>query len=223
MDAGEIYAETRGRIVQLVAGRPEGDLDRMVPATPAWRVRDVVAHLTGGCDDILAGRLDGVTTEPWTAAQVDKRKGTPLDAVLAEWAELSPRIEDQLRQFGEVMGALVADIATHEQDLRGALQQPGARDSAGMDFGLQLLVSWLDGRLEEHGLGLRVRAANQEWEVGKGAPGATVTAPDAYELNRALLGRRSRAQVAAWEWDAEPSPYLDAFFTFPPRDTDLVE
>jgi hypothetical protein len=186
-------------------------------------VRDVVCHLTGACADVLAGRLEGVTTEPWTAAQVDARRDTPFAAVLAEWAELSPSIEDRLRQFAQLMGAMVADIATHEQDLRGALGEAGARDSAGMDFGLQLFIAGLDTRLKEKSLGLRLYAGNQEWEVGEGAPAATVTAPDAFELNRALLGRRSRAQVTAWDWDGDPTPFLETFFTFGPTGTDLIE
>jgi uncharacterized protein (TIGR03083 family) len=223
MDAGAIYADTRGRIVQLVQGLSADDLARAVPATPRWTVRELVCHLTGVCADVVEGRLDGVTTEPWTAAQVDARRDRSLDEVLTEWSEWSPEVEDRLRQFGQVMGAMVADVATHEQDLRAALGPPGGRESAGMDFALQMLVGALDARLKEKGLALGLRAGNQEWEVGEGDPKATVTAPDVYELNRALNGRRSRAQVAGFAWAGDPDPYLDLFSIFPAAETDQLE
>ena len=41
-----------------------------VPCTPAWTVRDVLSHVAGIPDDALNGRLDGVTTEPWTSTIV---------------------------------------------------------------------------------------------------------------------------------------------------------
>jgi len=59
--------------------------------------------------------------------------------------------------------------------------------------------------------------------VGTGDPGATVTAPDAYALARALIGRRSRSQVADFDWVGEPAPYLGTFAIFPMSETDQVE
>jgi hypothetical protein len=38
---------------------------RIVPACPQWTVHDVVAHLAGGCGDVLAGDIEGVTTAAW--------------------------------------------------------------------------------------------------------------------------------------------------------------
>ena len=43
---------------------------------------------------------------------------------------------------------------------------------------------------------------------------ATVTTT-AHELFRALYGRRSRAQIEAWDWTNDPAPYLDAGLPFP--------
>ena len=56
----------------------------------------------------------------------------------------------------------------------------------------------------------------------------TVTAP-VFEIFRAVAGRRSRAQVAAFGWDGgtasfEPGPYLDTFCVFGPlREQDLYD
>lgn len=59
--------------------------------------------------------------------------------------------------------------------------------------------------------------------AGSSEPGATVTAPDAYELLRCLYSRRSRAQVAALAWDDDPQRYLDTFGRFPFAEQDIIE
>ena len=45
------------------------------PATPQWRVHDVLAHLVGVPDDVVHGRMDGLASDAWTQAQVDARAG----------------------------------------------------------------------------------------------------------------------------------------------------
>ena len=84
----------------MVQGLSPDELEATVPATPAWRVRDVVAHLSGNLDDILAGNLDGVATDPWTAVQVDKRSDRSVEEILAEWSENGPKVEAVINDFG---------------------------------------------------------------------------------------------------------------------------
>ena len=43
------YAAVRARVTVLVL---EGDPEMPVPACPGWRVRDVVGHLAGLCEDL---------------------------------------------------------------------------------------------------------------------------------------------------------------------------
>ena len=69
-DYARMYSDLRHRVVGVVQDADRPALDTMVPAAPEWRVRDVVAHLSGVCADIVNGNLDGVTTDPWTAVQV---------------------------------------------------------------------------------------------------------------------------------------------------------
>ena len=69
------YRELRERVTELLADRTDAELEQVAPATPAWRVRDVVAHMAGVCDDIMNGNMAGVATDAWTQAQVDKRAG----------------------------------------------------------------------------------------------------------------------------------------------------
>ncbi|MBV8693285.1 MAG: maleylpyruvate isomerase family mycothiol-dependent enzyme, partial [Actinobacteria bacterium] len=120
------------------------------------------------------------------------------------------------------MGFLIADIGEHEHDIRGAIRQAGHRDSAAVQAGTQVMTGGVDRMLKGANLGLRIRSGNQEWELGAGEPGATVTV-DPFELYRALAGRRSPQQVAQWKWDGDPSQYFGLMSVFPLRATDLVE
>jgi hypothetical protein len=84
------------------------------------------------------------------------------------------------------------------------------------------MVSGVSRKLSGANLGLRLRSANQEWELGEGEPGASV-AVEPFELFRALAGRRSPRQVAQWKWQGDPGPYFGLISIFPLRATDLVE
>jgi hypothetical protein len=148
---------------------------------------------------------------------------------------------------------VVADLAVHEHDVRGALDQPGARSSAAvslaMEFLLQAIVSPGASAL---GLGpLEIRTEGGCSTIGSdsgasgdpdtaiaatiageerlaeqpcGAPVGSVSAPT-FELFRALTGRRSAAQIRTLDWSVEPGPFLALFdlWPFTLRDTDLIE
>src|SRR5205814_115350 len=81
--------------------------------------------------------------------------------------------------------------------------RPGERDGAALDFAVQKVMAGLHRRLDAAGApALRLVAGNQEWTVGTGEPAATVSA-DGYEFLRAMIGRRSRAQIAALAWEGD--------------------
>jgi uncharacterized protein (TIGR03083 family) len=128
---GDAYRQVRERVRAVVRETGDDRLDRPSPATPRWTVHDVLAHLVGVTADAVEGRLDGVATDAWTQAQVDRRRGRTVGELLAEWDDYGPRFEalmDALPQ--EVSGQAVFDAVTHEHDLRCALGRPGARDRA---------------------------------------------------------------------------------------------
>jgi len=221
-DFGAIYAETRQRIADLTSGLSQEQLELQAPATPGWRVRDIVGHLTGGAADFVSGNLEGAGGEAWTAAQVAARRDTAYDDVIAEWEKASAQVEPAFEGGPPQMGFLIADIGEHEHDIRGALRQAGSRDSAAVEAGTQVMVGSVSHRLTGAGVALRIRSGNQEWELGEGEPGATVSV-EPFELFRALAGRRSITQVAQWKWDGDPGPYFGLMSVFPLRATDLVE
>lgn len=224
---GSIYAEGRVRLTDLVTSNDPEGRTKPVPGCPEWSVRDVIAHVTGVCADVLAGRMDGVTTEPWTAAQVTTRKDTPLPEILAEWAEVAPQVEAMAPHFpSRVDEQWVLDLTTHEQDIRGALGAPGARDAAGLLVGVDFAATVaLAASIQGRGLpALRVIAGDKDWVLGDGEPAARVEGSP-FELLRSMTGRRSAAQIRGLQWDGDVDAFLPAFefgpFTLP--QADLVE
>ena len=217
-DYAQTYRDTRGRVIGLVRGLDDDQLEMFAPATPEWRVRDIVAHLTGVCADVTAGNLAGVATDAWTGKQVDDRRAVPFEQVLREWAEKGTAVEAAVPNFPEVaMAQMITDTATHEQDVRGALDAPGARDSEAVDIAARWGAQMLDGSQP-----LRLETEAGQLMVGDGTPVATVEA-SRFELLRAMTGRRSLDQMRAYGWEGAPCPERLVLPIFTPRADALVE
>jgi uncharacterized protein (TIGR03083 family) len=220
------YRELRLRVTDLLRDRPDVVLEQLAPATPGWRVRDIVAHLGGVCDDIANGNLDGVATERWTGAQVQQRRDWSFERVLEDWSEHAAVVEPMMNSIGLPMGQMVFDAWSHEQDVRGAIGEPGAREGPAADLSFRWFVATNRAAAPpaEGGPGaLLLITDDGEYTLGAGEPVTTVRT-SRYEFLRAVTGRRSRAQIRALETDG---PELDGiiFFHefFTPAATDIVE
>jgi len=225
-DPGAAYAEGRQRLTALLADTDEAVGRTPVPACPDWAVADVIAHLTGICADVLAGNMEGVATDSWTEAQVSARRTRALDDVLGEWSEVAPQVEAMAGQFGPTGYQWVADLATHEHDVRGALGVPGGRDSVATGIGVDFMVTGFLEGVEGRGLApLAVRAGDQERRSRSDVEPAAVLVVEPFEVLRALTGRRSIEQVRALDWQGDPGPYLPAlqWGPFSPREDPLLE
>lgn len=220
----EAYRALRERVTAMLRDADPAQCDAVAPATPEWRVRDVLAHMVGVNADILAGTLEGVGTDPWTQAQVDARAHASVAAMLDEWNEISPAVEEIAPSFGTATGQWLFDACTHEHDLRNALGVPGARDSEAV----VLSYGWSTDRVDDV---LRARgAAGVELVTESGTKVVGVSGLTAavrtthFEVVRALTGRRSRAQVEAYGWDGPPQPDVFASLgLFTLRSDDFVE
>jgi uncharacterized protein (TIGR03083 family) len=209
-DVGAAYAEGRRRLTELVADLDDEGAAAPVPTCPQWSVHDVVAHLTGVCADVLAGRLDGVGTDPWTDAQVAARRGTPTREVLAEWNEVAPAVEAMAKDFGAAGYQWVGDQATHEHDVRGALDRPGARDSEAIAVGLRFMVPGFLREVADRDLpALELRAGGRTWTSGD-EPAARLDL-EPFEALRAICGRRSPDQLRRLPWTGDAETYIPAF------------
>ena len=204
------YAELRERVTALVCDLAPAELERPAPATPGWRVRDVLAHMVGVTDDIVNGRFDGIASDPWTEAQVEKRRVVPLGDLLGDWAHYGPQFEALLGDApAAVAGQALFDGMTHEQDVRHAVARPGARDGDVMT----LSWSWIvDARTSAGATAIRLVSEHDDDIAGAGEPRATVRAPR-FELLRAMTGRRTPEEITGYQW--EPAPDLELLLAAP--------
>lgn len=217
-DLAQLYHDTRERLSGLVLGLNDDELAAPVPTCPDWSVSDVMYHLLAGVEDVLAGRLTGPPSDAETAAQVARHRGTPVPSVIQTWAGLAAPFEELIDRA--TVWPAVLDLASHEQDIRGALGRPGARDSDVVRRGAERLVTLLRPPVP-----IRVVCEDVEIRVGPHEAGLPelVLRTTRFDAFRWRLGRRSRAQVLGYEWSADPTPVLDRLFIFGPSPTDIVE
>ncbi|MGN6475418.1 MAG: maleylpyruvate isomerase N-terminal domain-containing protein [Mycobacteriales bacterium] len=215
-----VYASCADRVVDIAQSLDDAQLATPVAGTPAWNVIELLSHLVGGPADVVAGNLEGVATPPWTQAQVDSRRGRSVADLLDEWAGLREQVEGVCRSG--VAPALAFDIATHEQDLRGALNLPRFSDDSAIDLVTTGFAAGAVSRCRKAELPSLQFVDPAGWSLGE-AGGVTQTAPR-FELFRLMAGRRSGAQGAALAWSGDCSPYLDLISPFGPlRDSDVVD
>lgn len=227
-DYFEIYRQAQGRIVGLVRAASEQQRARTVPGCPEWSVTDTVAHLAAVAAEVVRGTLTAVPGEEHTAAQVAQRRGRDLEEVIAEWEQACGQLTrwgssdgpvDQAVATRRLPSPMVHDVLTHEADIRGALGAGRPPDPA---WAASLAIMLRHPERLGHAGSLTVRAGTHGFTVGSGEPGTTLDV-DPYEFWRAQVGRRSRAQMAAWRWSGDPAPYLRAIPVFGPTATDLTE
>ena len=211
---GLAYAGVRRRVNELVGETTDRTGDT-VPACPEWRVHDLVCHLAGVVDDVLAGRLEGAGTDPWTAAQVTSRRDRPTTEVLDEWNQQSEQVEAILDSFGPPGRQLVMDAVTHEHDLRHALGAHGARDSDAVVIGLDWLIKAFQSTAEAAGHpGLRVVAtdgAASSWAPKIERPVVATVTASSFDLLRAFSGRRTAAEIRSLSWEGDVDAVLPSF------------
>jgi hypothetical protein len=176
----------------------------------------LVGHLVANVEDAVAGTLNVPPSEEDTCAQVARCKERDLSEMLRSWAALAPPVERAIAEFG--VWPAVIDIASHEQDIRGALGRPGARDTAAIWHGAEWLLTALLTPVP-----LRVGVEEAEFRAGPRGGAELGLATSRFEAFRWRMGRRSRVQLAALDWSGDPAPVLDHLVIFGPADSDIIE
>ena len=237
--AAAAYEDGLHRLVALVDGLPARDLRTRVPACPLWSVHDLVAHLCGVAEDATRGQFfEGATEawadpdlaaqrEAWTAGQVQARRDLDRHRLVAELERHGQALVRALRRGGTaatdvpawMLGAPAADLAAHLGDLWEALGLSPETDALVTRYGFASYRAWLDQRTTARGLApLRLTDRTDPasaWVLGgEGEPGASVEA-DAYDLFRAISGRRRLDDVRSWSWRGDPTPYLPVLSPYP--------
>jgi hypothetical protein len=215
-DGVGMYRSGRERAVELGRSLTEDQGRTIVPATPQWSVKDNFAHMAGVADDLLNGRLEGVTSDPWTAAQVDARRDRSLAEVLDEMEALGPAMDALVDALGEAVDPrLFMDQWTHEQDVRGALGVPGGTDAEVVAWSApSALKAWSAGIGRSGLAAITLRCGDVEVVTGEDPVGSLTV--DAFTALRVLTGRRSRAQLAELHWEgvADPETYFEHLVVF---------
>src|ERR671918_307887 len=166
-DLADVYEHSRIHVSDLVGGLSDEVAEKPVPATPGWRVRDIVAHLSGDLTSLIANDFPAeffaalgvpeavAKLNVWTDEHVRSRAERSVSEILDEWEASSKPIVDMMR--GHVPWpdgvpwfadrVLVTDLGVHQHDIYGALGIVRDRDAAPVRIGVSGYVAVMDMRL----------------------------------------------------------------------------
>lgn len=213
----ERYLLASGDFISFARTLSDAEWSTRVPCTPLWTARDVLSHVSGVPDDALAGRLDGVASEPWTQSQVERNSAETVEDLLARW-------ESQRVAFAEAVDAMGErrppyDCHTHEHDVRHAIGRPGNRTSPLLEMAVE------SSRSADWPVAVRIELDDGTVIGSEDAP-VRVAGLGRFELFRSRVGRRSREQVEAYDWSGDPGDVarvVQAWFLFGPSDVPIEE
>jgi uncharacterized protein (TIGR03083 family) len=216
LDPAEMYELERVAFIAFLRRQSRDRLDVMVPATPGWGVRDVLAHLVGITADLNAEQFGNGDGDAWTAAQVASRRGRSVDELAIEWDREAPTFEHGLRLFGYTFAAhYLADLLQHVIDVRAALEMAWMPADQHLAVALDFYLTSFDEALAAAGAGaVDVRAGDERWRLGDGDAIASVSA-SRFELFRALGGRRTRQEIRSLGWDGHVDAVVDMVSRYP--------
>jgi len=197
------YRAARARVRELAANLSDEQLRLQVPATPRWAVHELLSHLVGCAADAVSGRLDGVTSDQWTARHVRERRSKSIGALMDEWDRIGQAADATITDEQLYGPNLAIDTICHESDLHEALGLPRV-DREHWQVFLDVTMLYLGKQLRRSTTLLIVDDDGRQWSCGSGEP-MTLLRADGYELLRANLSRRSLSQIAAWEWTPAPT------------------
>jgi len=223
-EASSAYRGCRERIGEIAANLGPVDLTGTIPACPEWTVTDLVAHLAGVAEDFAAGNLDKAGADAWTKAQIARRSKLEMPALISDWDDISIELDPSLDEIpAGVAAMLIGDAVTHEHDLRGAVNVPGARDSYAMWIGLERNIRRFGKRIKDaEQPSVVVQCEGREWQAGVLKPAVELEA-DHFELLRALTGRRTLQEITSLAWTGDPKPYLELVSSYPVARSSLSE
>ena len=208
MDPIQEWTAAQQRVIELVSGLSEEQAHAAVPACPDWSIRELLSHMVGLGADVLDGDEPDDHNSVWTQGQVDKRADRDIAALIEEWQTLGAPLTAWMREHS---AGPLGDVAIHEQDLRGALRVAGAQDSAALADLRDTFVEQFGAKIEDLP---PIALIGDSWTwTSRGNADDAETALQAgdFDLGRALLSRRSAAQLRGWTVRGDIGPYLDAF------------
>jgi uncharacterized protein (TIGR03083 family) len=204
-DPIEEWSRAQRRVIELVTPLTPAQAQLRVPACPDWTVRDLFSHMVGLGSDVVAGDEPDDHNAAWTDRQVAQRRDHDIAALVAEWERTAAHLVEWMQARGP---RPLGDVIIHEQDLRGALGVPGGQDSGGVALIRDRFAPRFAAALPA---GVAVALAGDRWTWGDPATADVVVRASDFDLARALVTRRSAAQLRAWTVRGDVAPALGAF------------
>ena len=213
MNHAEAYQRSYDRIRSLV---DEQSADIEVPTCPGWTVKDLIAHQADFFDASKSGDPKEAFSDGWGDRGVKKHSEHSLQQCLDE---VAGHLKDPGDIFeGQLAGVAVSDILAHEQDIRNALDKPGARDDENIVPSVEMALMFIEQKAKSEGLpAFKVVTEDIDRQIGEGEPQATLKT-STFDLFRAVQGRRTVDQVKAMDWEGDPDPWMKVFFIFGPTE-----
>jgi hypothetical protein len=174
-------------------------------------VRDLLSHMVGLGADVVAGDEPDDHNEAWTQKQVDRRRDRDVAALVDEWRAVAEPLRAWMREHGT---RPLGDVVIHEQDLRGALGEPGGQDTPGLAAIRDVFAGRFAARLSEVGGLAPIALVGTSWRwcsSGTAEDAAVEVRATDFDLARALMSRRSADQLRARTVRGDVEPYLAVF------------
>ncbi len=187
----QAFVDSRDAVCELAASVRADEWEKISPLTPAWRVREVLAHLVGVSSDVSVRNLPTGDMNEWTRRQVALGAGLSVDELVNRWLDLA--IENVVN---DGFGLLVYDQVTHEYDIRYALERPGPPSSPRVRLAATSSLDWLGSSST---VTFRFRFDGERYEVGDG-PEIVELETSHFEFMRLRAGRRSWAEILELPW-----------------------
>jgi uncharacterized protein (TIGR03083 family) len=201
------YRSTCERVTALIRAHPDTEL-RPVPACPGWTLGRLLMHLVENCRFAETNSASlRLSDRPLTLEALG------IGDLLAEWARSAVVVEQAMARLpGPAAGSLLLmDAFTHEFDARVALGLPLAHYHPAFPGAFDVALTGFAGAVLGRGLPtLRIETEDFSRKIGKGRPEGVLRG-SRVEVYRSLVGRRTRCQIAALDWNADPCPWLPAF------------
>jgi uncharacterized protein (TIGR03083 family) len=217
-DDERLYLLAKSRTMQVVDGLDHEQRNSICPSCPAWTVQDVLAHHIHFFGELVAvgmppSAIQALIGEPaarseaaaardgWTEAGVAERRDRTVEDLTREWEAIGLPTEPLLVAIGR------NDLTLHLADI---LEAFGDRRGPDTDLIEATLRSYYDHvvvvRCAEAGQAPVLRCTDTGTRIGAGVSAPEIAGP-AYELLRAIGGRRTRAEADQhldWGESTEP-------------------
>jgi uncharacterized protein (TIGR03083 family) len=194
-------------LVLAVAAETPALLEQHVPACPDWTARDLLSHMVGLATDVLDGDEPDDHNPGWTDRQVAQRRSRDVTELVAEWRAHADDLVAWMREHGS---RPLNDVVIHEQDLRGALARPGARDTPELGVVRERMADRFAGKVADLPP-IALVGPGWTWaSAGSAEDAPTRLEADDFDLARALSSRRTEAQLRSWTVRGDVGPYLPA-------------